>query len=123
MFAVAVGLSIGCIAGRALPGQQVKTAPGYLIAEVEITDPGKLQNYAGKVESTLAPFHHHFVVRTSKVQTLEGDAPTNRMVIIAFDSVAKAREWYDSPAYAAIRPIRQGAAKSRILVVEGIAPQ
>ncbi len=43
--------------------------------------------------------------------------------MIAFDSVAKAREWYDSPAYAAIRPIRQGAAKSRALVVEGIAPK
>jgi uncharacterized protein (DUF1330 family) len=123
MFALLFGISIGCVAGRALRGQQLKTAPGYLIAEVQITDPGKLQDYAGKVESTLAPFPHRFIVRTSKIQTLEGDAPSNRMVIIAFDSVDKAREWYDSPAYVAIRPIRQSAAKSRVLIVEGIAPQ
>jgi uncharacterized protein (DUF1330 family) len=43
-------------------------------------------------------------------------------VVIAFDSVEKAREWYDSPAYAAIRPIRQSAAKSRIFIVEGVVP-
>jgi uncharacterized protein (DUF1330 family) len=42
---------------------------------------------------------------------------------IAFDSAEKAREWYDSPAYAAIRPIRQSAAKSRVFIVEGLAPQ
>ncbi len=123
MFAVMVGISIGCVAGRALRGQQIKTAPGYLIAEVEITDPAKLQNYAGKVQSTLAPFHHSFVVRTSKIETLEGDGPTSRIAIIAFDSVDKAREWYNSPAYAAIKPIRQSAAKSRVIIVEGVAPQ
>jgi uncharacterized protein (DUF1330 family) len=44
-------------------------------------------------------------------------------VMIKFDSVEKAREWYDSPAYAAVRPIRQAAAKSRIFIVEGLPPQ
>jgi uncharacterized protein (DUF1330 family) len=123
MFAVLFGIFIGGIAGVAVRGQQIKTAPGYLIAEVEITDPGKLQNYAEKVERTLAPFNHRYVIRTSKIQTLEGDAPPNRIVIIAFDSVDKAREFYNSPAYAAIRPIRQSAAKSRIFIVEGLPPQ
>ena len=44
-------------------------------------------------------------------------------MIIAFDSVEKAREWCDSPAYTAIRPIRQNAAKARIFIAEGLAPQ
>ena len=65
---------------------------------------------------------HHYVVRSDKTQSLEGEPP-NGMVVIAFDSVEKLREWYDSPAYAAIRPIRQRAAKSRIFIVEGLAPQ
>jgi uncharacterized protein (DUF1330 family) len=123
MFAILFGISIGCIAGITVRGQQIKTAPGYLIAEAEITDPGKLQNYPEKVEQTLAPFNHRYIVRTSKIQTLEGEAPTNRVVIIAFDSVDKAREFYDSPAYAAIRPTRQSAAKSHIFIVEGVPPQ
>jgi uncharacterized protein (DUF1330 family) len=123
MFGVLLGILIGSIAGIDVRGQQIKPAPGYLIAETEVTDPGKLQNYPQKVEQTLAPFNHRYVVRTNKIQTLEGDVPANRVVIIAFDSVDKAREFYDSPAYAAIRPIRQSAAKSRIFIVEGLAPQ
>jgi uncharacterized protein (DUF1330 family) len=123
IFAMLVGISVGGIGGIAIRGQQMKTAPGYLIAEVDVTDPDKLHNYAEKVEQTLTPFHHQFVVRSSKVQALEGDAPKSRFVIIAFDSDEKAREWYDSPAYAAIRPIRQSAAKSRVFIVEGLTPE
>jgi uncharacterized protein (DUF1330 family) len=123
IFAVLVGVSIGMIGGVAIRGQQVKTPPGYLIAEAEVTDPSRLQNYREKIEETLAPFNHHFVVRSSKFQPLEGDAPQGRFVVIAFDSAEKAREWYDSPAYAAIRPIRQSATKSRVFIVEGLAPQ
>jgi uncharacterized protein (DUF1330 family) len=56
------------------------------------------------------------------VQTLEGEAPKGFIVVIAFDSVEKARGWYYSPAYEAIKPIRQGSTKSRILLVEGVRP-
>ena len=123
VIAVLVGVLIGVTSATAIRGQQVKTPPGYLIAEAEITDPAALKNYGQKIAETLAPFNHHFVVRTSKIQALEGDPPKGRFVIIAFDSVEKAREWYDSPAYAAIRQVRQGAARSRVFIVEGIAPQ
>jgi uncharacterized protein (DUF1330 family) len=41
--------------------------------------------------------------------------------LIAFDSLEKARGWYFSPAYDAVKPIRQNSTKSRILIVEGAA--
>ena len=44
----------------------------------------------------------------------------SRFVIVAFESLDKARAWYDSPAYSAIRPIRQRASKTRGFIVEGI---
>jgi uncharacterized protein (DUF1330 family) len=103
--------------------QQPKVPLGYVIAEVEVSDPANMQKYGEKVPETLAPFDHHYVVRSSKIQALEGEPPKGGVVVIAFDSVEKARAWYDSPAYAAIRPIRQSAAKSRIFIVEGVAPQ
>ena len=120
---VGVSVSIGAICGIAIRGQQVKTPHGYVIAEAEVTDPKALQNYGEKIVETLAPFNHRYIVSTSKIQALEGDPPKSRVVVIEFDSVQKAREWYDSPAYAAIRPIRQMAAKSRIFIVEGVVPQ
>jgi uncharacterized protein (DUF1330 family) len=122
--ALLTGVSIGAAGVSAVHAYQVKTPPAYLIAEVEVINPAALENYAGKVRQTLAPFagHYHFLVRGGATQTLEGAAPT-RIAVIAFDSVANARAWYDSPAYAAIRPIRQNAAKSRVFIVEGIVPQ
>jgi uncharacterized protein (DUF1330 family) len=121
--AVLAGVSIGAAGARAIHAQQVKTPPAYVIAEVEVTDLPGMQQYGQKVPETLAPFNHQYLVRSNKIQSLEGEPPKGGIVVIAFDSVEKAREWYDSPAYAAIRPIRQKAAKSRIFIVEGIAPQ
>lgn len=63
-----------------------------------------------------------YVIRGGAVQTLEGEAPKGYMVMIAFDSVARARDWYYSPAYQAIQPIRANSTRSRILLVEGVAP-
>jgi len=114
---------IGAGAAIGIHAQQSKTAPGYVIAEVEANDPEGMKLYGEKVPGTLAPFNHHYVIAGNKVQALEGDAPKGFVVEIAFDSVEKAREWYDSPAYAAIRPIRQKAATSRIFIVEGVPPQ
>jgi uncharacterized protein (DUF1330 family) len=121
--AVIVGILVGIAGARAIQVQQPKTPPGYVIAEVEVTDLDTMQKYGAKVPETLAPFNHRYVVLSDKIQALEGTPPKGGIVIIAFDSVEKAREWYDSPAYAAIRPIRQSAAKSRIFIVEGVAPQ
>jgi uncharacterized protein (DUF1330 family) len=58
----------------------------------------------------------------ARVQGLEGEPPKGYVVVIGFDSVEKAREWYDSPAYTAIRPFRQSSTKSRLFFVEGVAP-
>jgi uncharacterized protein (DUF1330 family) len=120
--AVLAGVSIGVAGATAIHAQQAKVPPGYFIAEVEVTDPATMQKYGEKVPETLAPFHHGYLVRDGKPQSLEGEPPKG-IVVIAFDSVEKAREWYDSPAYDAIKPLRQSAAKSRIFIAKGLAPQ
>jgi uncharacterized protein (DUF1330 family) len=121
--AVLAGGLIGAAGGMTIHAQQAKTAPGYVVAEAEVTDAITLKKYGEKAPQTLTPFNGRYVVRGGNVQSLEGEPPKGYVVVIAFDSVGKAREWYDSPAYAAIRPIRQSSTKSRIFIVEGEAPQ
>ena len=118
--ALAIGTLFGAAGNSAIHGQQTKSPLGYVIAEVEATDPAALQKYAEKVPETLKPFHYRYVVRSRKIQSLEGEPPKGGIVEIEFDSVEKAREWYDSPAYSAIKPIRQSASKSRMFIVEGL---
>jgi uncharacterized protein (DUF1330 family) len=122
--AVLAGVAIGVTGAAAIHAQQAKTPPGYVIAEVEVTDPTTLQKYGEKAPQIVATFNGHYVVRGGgKIQALEGEPPKGYIVVIAFDSAEKAREWYDSPAYAAIRPIRQSSTKSRLFVAEGVVPQ
>jgi len=121
--ALLAGIALGLAAAHTIHAQQPKTPPAYVVAEVEVTDPAGMQKYGAQVPATLAPFNHHYVIRSAKFQPLEGDAPKGGLVVIAFDSADKAREWWDSPAYNAIKPIRQSAAKSRIFIVEGVGPE
>jgi len=123
VLATLAGISIGVGGEIAIRGQQVKPAPGYVVAEVDIHDLTAFQRYGAKVPETLAPFNHQYLVRSNKIQPLEGDPPKGAIVVIQFDSAQKARDWYDSSAYAAIRPIRQDSSTSRIYIVEGLPSQ
>ena len=123
--AVIAGLYIGAAGNSVIHGAQVKTSPAYVISEAEaITDSAAIKNYGAKVPETLAPFkgHYHFVVAGGKTESLDGDPPPQGIVVIEFDSSEQAHAWYNSAAYAAIRPIRQAAVKGRMFIVEGVAP-
>jgi len=120
--AVVTGAVIGIAAATVIQARQVKVAPGYIIAEVEVTDAAALQKYGAKVPETLASFNHQYIIRGGKTKSLEGDPPKG-IIVIAFDSMEKAQAWYDSPAYDAIKPIRIGSTKSRVFIAEGVAPK
>ncbi len=125
VLAVLFGVSIGVVGATAMHARQVTPPPAYLISEVDAMDLTGILKYGEKVPETLVPFngHYHFLVHGGATpQALDGEPPKG-IVVIAFDSAAKAREWYDSPAYEAIKPIRLSSSKGRMFIVEGIAPE
>ena len=91
---------------------------GYVIAEVEITDPQAFQEYGAKVGPTLAAYNARLIVR-GKAAGKEGSAPVGTIVVLEFSSLADAEAWYNSPAYQEILPLRQRAANNRVFIVEG----
>lgn len=124
--AALAGVAIGTAAPQTIRGQQVKTAPAYVIAEVakdptKTQDPAAAQKYRAETPKTLIPYGGRYLVVGGKVQAVEGEGPKGQLVIIAFDSLEKARGWYDSPAYEAIKAIRRNSTNSRILIAEGVA--
>ena len=122
MFGVLVGALIGVGGATAIHARQAKVLPGYVVAEVDVTDPVTFQKYAEKVPGTIAAYNGHYMIRGGKLASIEGDAP-KRFVVIAFDSFEKAKAWEDSPEYGAIKGIRHSSAKSRVFIVEGAAAQ
>ena len=93
---------------------------GYIVADIEITDPDAYQKYAQQTAATIERYGGKFLVRGGRSETLEGDWKTERLVILEFPSVEQAKKWYDSPEYSAIKGIRHRSAISSMLLVHGI---
>jgi uncharacterized protein (DUF1330 family) len=117
--ALLAGAAMGVAGAEVIHAQQVKVPKGYVIAEVKVKDMATFQKYIAAVPATLAPYNGQFLVRPGKLEALEGDAP-ERFTVIGFDSFEKAKAWEDSPAYGAIKGIRQNSTTSRIFIVEGV---
>jgi len=91
----------------------------YVIAEVEITDPQRYQDYARGVAATIAQYGGRYLVRGGAVEPREGGWEPKRVVILEFPTMDEARRWYGSADYAPLLAIRHAAARSRMVMVEG----
>lgn len=95
--------------------------PGYVIAEVEVTDPAGFEEYRKQVSATIEKYGGRYVVRGGVCQLLEGDRPPARIVVIEFSSAEQARRWYDCEEYRGPKALRMKTARSRLVLVEGVS--
>ena len=95
--------------------------PAYVIVDVEVTDPAGYDDYKKMVPASLAAYDGKFAVRGGACETLEGAWQPKRMVVLEFPSVARAKQWWASDEYRAAKALRQRTAKSKMIVVEGVA--
>src|SRR5712691_10711098 len=94
---------------------------GYVIAIVEVTNAEGYAEYARRVPATIAKYDGRYLVRSGNADVREGEWPGSRTVILEFPSLARAREWYESPEYKPLRPIRQANSTALIAFFEGVA--
>ena len=93
---------------------------GYILAEIEITNPEGYKGYSAMVVATIEKFGGKFLTRGGTNHTLEGEWPQRRRVILEFPTVEAARQWYDSPEYEKPKALRQANSKGRLLLLEGV---
>jgi uncharacterized protein (DUF1330 family) len=92
----------------------------YVIVDVAINDPVVYAEYRRLTPASIAAYGGRFVVRGGAVETLEGDWLPERIVVLEFESVARAKAWWSSPEYAPAKELRQRSATTRMIVVEGV---
>ncbi len=95
--------------------------PGYLIANLDVTDPAGFEEYRTKVSPLIAKFGGRYLVRGGDVKTLEGNLPIHRLVVLEFPSVEAAQHFYDSPEYQPLLKIRLASTKSDLVLAAGHA--
>jgi uncharacterized protein (DUF1330 family) len=69
----------------------------------------------------LAKYQGKFIVRGGKTETLEGGWDPKRFVVIEFPTVELAKSWWSSEEYAPAKELRYKTAKSKMILVEGVA--
>ena len=93
--------------------------PAYVIVEVSIHDQETYEEYKKLTPAAVSAYGGSFVVRGGETETLEGDWDPQRIVVLQFPTLEKAREWWASPEYAPAKALRQRAAHTKMLLVEG----
>jgi uncharacterized protein (DUF1330 family) len=76
--------------------------PAYFIAQYVVDNPDLYQEYAQGAGPTIGAFGGKMVSFDTAAETIEGEPPGPQTVILEFESVEKAREWYNSADYQAV---------------------
>lgn len=91
----------------------------YIFLDITITDPTRYDEYRKLTAATLVPYEGKFIVRGGQRELLDGIWTTDRIVILEFPSIDKAKAWWNSEEYAPAKAIRQGASNARVMLLEG----
>ena len=92
----------------------------YVIAEVDVQDAALFEEYRKIVPGTIAKYDGKYLVRGGTSETKEGGWTPKRVIVLEFPTMSRAREWYHSADYAPALAMRLKAAKSRMILVEGV---
>ncbi len=88
--------------------------PVYFVAQYVVNDRDLYSEYAEGAGPTIAASGGELVALDVAAETIEGKPPGPQTVILKFDSVEKAKEWYNSPDY-------QKVVGKRLAATEGFA--
>ncbi|HEY0642658.1 MAG TPA: DUF1330 domain-containing protein [Nocardioides sp.] len=91
----------------------------YVIADIEVTDPGAYEDYKRLSSAAADKYHGRWLVRGGAVDVLEGDWEPHRLVVLEFGDEDAAQRWYTSAEYAEAKAVRMRSAKASLLLVRG----
>ena len=91
----------------------------YLIANIEVKDPAKFEEYRQKVVPVIQKFGGRYLIRGGDVRCLEGNLPLKRLVVLEFPTVEAAQQFYDSAEYEPILKLRLSSTQSDLVLVQG----
>ena len=94
--------------------------PAYVIIETDVTDAAQYEQYKAASPGAVQAGGGRFLARGGELAVLEGDWQPSRLVVLEFDDLAAARQWYQSEVYQEAKKLRDGAARLRMVAVQGV---
>jgi len=94
----------------------------YVIIDITVIDQDVYEEYVARVPALVEQYGGRYLVRGGEVATLTGDWQPERIVVLEFDSSEQVQEFYASPEYQALAPLREQSTNSRAILVKGYEP-
>ena len=93
--------------------------PVFIIIDIAVIDQGLYEEYVARVPAVVEQYGGRYLVRGGEVAVLTGDWQPERIVVVEFDSSEQVQEFYASPEYQVLAPLREQSTNSRAILVEG----
>ena len=93
---------------------------GYVIVIENVIDRTIMNEYQERIGPAAAARGGNYVVRGAPAEIVEGDWSPDRVVVLEFESLEKAREWVNSPEWLELKGLRSNASNHQILLAEGL---
>jgi uncharacterized protein (DUF1330 family) len=122
-YATAIAISSFAFGGVAVHGLHAQAKPpAYAIAEITVNDPEKYRTeFLPAAKRAVEEAGGKYVTRGGAAVSLTG-APPARVVVLQFENMAKAQDWWNSPAPKDSDAIGEKYATFRVFAVEGVSP-
>ena len=93
---------------------------GYVIVIEDVINETIMAEYRERVGPAAAARGGTYRVRGAAAEIVEGDWSPDRVIVLEFESLEKAREWVNSPEWFELKGLRANASNHRVLLAEGL---
>ena len=92
----------------------------YVIVDSVITDQSVFDDYLQQVPAVVESHGGKYLARGGAIEVVQGDWTPNRIVVVEFDSVERARGWQDSPEYVELKAMLNRSSNTSVVITEGV---
>jgi uncharacterized protein (DUF1330 family) len=91
----------------------------FLVIQASVLRKDEYRKYQAAVQPLMAACGARLKASGVGLEVLEGAHDGRRLIIFEFTSIEKIKEFWNSPAYAEVKRLREGAAKIDVWAVPG----
>ena len=94
-------------------------AKGYIVADIHVREKEGFEKFREMALPVIKEYGAKILVRTPNVEAREGKK-SGVVVVLEFESMDKARKFYESEAYQAAKAVREKACDTDLIIAEGV---
>jgi uncharacterized protein (DUF1330 family) len=93
----------------------------YIIVDGMVIDPDQMEYYKANAKPLVESFGGEYLARGGAMSVKEAQRWTpHRLVLLKFETMSQAENFYNSPEYQALLPVSRQASERTLVIFEGV---